>query len=130
SSLVSTLRSDPGRVNEPADVQIHPGGHTVYVNNRGEDAIAWFSIAPDGALHREGHVSLSASVHPGLAARSLAVSPRGDYLLVSDRPAGLVRSYGIVADGSLTPRGEFPVPGAAFVCIVPAATGTGEGAAV
>lgn len=129
SSIVSTLGSDPGRVNEPADVQIHPDGCTLYVNNRGEDAIAWFSVAADGALHREGHVSLSASVHPGLAARSLAVSPRGDYLLVGDRPAGLVRSYGIAADGSLTPRSEFAVPGAAFVCIARTAADANKGVA-
>ncbi|MFH8253159.1 lactonase family protein [Microbacterium sp. B2969] len=117
---VATVFPYPGRINEPADIRVHPSGSTVYVNNRGEDSLAWFGVSDAGALVRRGHVQLAASVHPGLAARSFAIAPDGDFLLLADRPAGLVRSYAVSAegDGALEPVGEAAVPGAAFVAII------------
>jgi 6-phosphogluconolactonase len=96
--------------NEPADVRVHPDGTLVYVNNRGEDSVAWFRAGPQGELTRLGHVSISRSVHPGLAARSFAFDPSGSFVLVADRPANLVRSYAVdVGTGSLHPLTEVAV---------------------
>jgi 6-phosphogluconolactonase len=103
-------------LNEPADVRVHPDGTLVYVNNRGEDSVAWFRVGPDGALSRLGHVTISRSVHPGLAARSFAFDPSGSFLLVADRPAGLVRSYAVDAGtGDLRPLTEAAVSNPAFI---------------
>jgi 6-phosphogluconolactonase len=102
--------------NEPADVRIHPDGALVYVNNRGEDSLAWFQAGPDGGLARLGHVSLSRSVHPGLAARSFAFDPSGSFVLVADRPANLVRSYAVDAGtGDLRLLTEVTVADPAFI---------------
>jgi 6-phosphogluconolactonase len=112
----STVDRTFQRPNEPAEVRVHPGGALVYVNNRGEDSLAWFRAGPDGALSRLGHVSLSRSVHPGLAARSFAFDPSGSFLLVADRPADLVRSYAVdTKTGSLRPLTEVAVSSPAFV---------------
>jgi 6-phosphogluconolactonase len=102
--------------NEPAEVRVHPHGSLVYVNNRGEDSLAWFRAGPDGELSRLGHAPISRSVHPGLAARSFAFSPSGSFLLVADRPADLVRSYAVDAEtGALRPLTEAAVSSPAFV---------------
>jgi 6-phosphogluconolactonase len=102
--------------NEPADVRVHPRGGLVYVNNRGEDSLAWFQAGPAGELSRFGHVPLARSVHPGLAARSFAFDPSGSFLLVADRPASLVRSYAVDSgSGELRPIAEAAVPSPAFV---------------
>lgn len=116
-TTVSTLAEAPGRVNEPADIQIHPSGRVLYVNNRGEDALAWFTIDERGGMLRAGHVPLAASIHPGLAARSFAIDAGGEFALVADRPAGLLRSYRVDDTGALHPLGDIEVPGAAFVLI-------------
>jgi 6-phosphogluconolactonase len=61
-------------------------------------------------------VSISQSVHPGLAARSFAFDPSGSFLLVADRPANLVRSYAVdIKTGNLRPLTEVAVSNPAFV---------------
>jgi 6-phosphogluconolactonase len=108
--------------NEPADVQIHPLGRLVYVNNRGRDDVAWFRLdLPSGRLSHSGSVAISRSEHPGLAARSMAFDPSGKFLLVADRPANRLLAYRVdPASGDLVPVGvPVPVPGPAFVrCLV------------
>ena len=104
--------------NEPAEVRAHPHGRYVYVNNRGEDSVAWFRVAQDGRLTRAGHVSIARSIHPGLAARSFTFAPSGTFVLVADRPANLVRSYSVDSkDGSLQPLTEASVPAPAFIAL-------------
>jgi 6-phosphogluconolactonase len=102
--------------NEPAEVRVHPDGGLVYVNNRGEDSVAWFRASPDGELTRLGHVPIARSVHPGLAARSFAFEPSGSFVLVADRPANLIRSYAVDrASGDLRPLTEAAISSPAFV---------------
>jgi 6-phosphogluconolactonase len=102
--------------NEPADVRVHPGGGLVYVNNRGEDSVAWFRAGPAGELSRLGHVRISQSVHPGLAARSFALDPTGSFLLVADRPANTLRSYAVdPGNGDLHHLADVTVADPAFV---------------
>lgn len=118
-ATVSTLDQPCDRCNEPAEVRVHPSGGLVYVNNRGEDTLAWFQCGPDGQMSREGAVPLAPSIHPGLAARSFTFSPNGSFVLVADRPAHLVRAYAASREtGALTPLGEVAVPEPAFVAIV------------
>ena len=115
----STVDSAYQGPNEPAEVRVHPGGALVYVNNRGEDSVAWFRAGTDGELSRLGHVSISRSVHPGLAARSFAFDPSGSFLLVADRPANLIRSYAVdVETGDLRPLTEVAVADPAFIVFV------------
>ena len=113
---VSTLPADFVGSNEPAEVRVHPRGGFVYANNRGEDCIAWFSISANGELARMGSVPLAKSLHPGVAARSFAFDPAGEFLMVADRPANLIRSYAVAqASGELTVLAEAKVDDPAFV---------------
>ncbi|MDQ4490824.1 lactonase family protein [Sinomonas sp. ASV486] len=103
-------------LNEPAEVRVHPNGRFAYVNNRGEDSLAWFSITEGGRLERRGHVPLAPSVHPGLAARSFAFAPGGAFILLADRPANTVRSYAVDPEtGALAELAETAVPEAAYI---------------
>lgn len=111
---VKSAASDYTDPNEPADLRIHPNGAVVYVNNRGEDSLAWFDVSAEQPV-RLGSVPLGKSVHPGLAARSFIISPDGSFLLVADRSSSLVRSYAVSADGSLTAIGELHVPNVAYL---------------
>lgn len=110
--------SQPARVNEPAEIRIHPNGNTLYVNNRGEDAIVWFSISDQGKLSRQGALPLAASIHPGLAARSFMLSPDGHWLYLADRPADLVRVYQVGQHGELQEVGSVPVSQPAYVLLI------------
>jgi 6-phosphogluconolactonase len=112
----STVAPTYAGPNEPAEVRVHPAGNFVYVNNRGEDSVAWFRIGAAGELARLGHVPLAKSIHPGLAARNFTFDPSGSFVLVADRPANLLRSYTVNRqDGGLTPLAEASVPNPAFV---------------
>jgi 6-phosphogluconolactonase len=112
----STVESAYKGLNEPAEVRVHPNGKFVYVNNRGEDSVAWFRIGSAGYLSRLGHVPIAKSIHPGLAARNFTFDPTGSFMLVADRPANLIRSYAVNSeDGSLNPLTEVSVPNPAFV---------------
>lgn len=114
-----TTHTDHQGLNEPAEVRIHPNGRFVYVNNRGEDSLAWFGCDDNGQLTRLGHAPLAPSLHPGVAARNFTIDPTGSFMLVADRPAGLVRSYEVDSEtGSLTPLTEIAVPEPAFVQFV------------
>ena len=113
-----TTAGPVGRTNEPADVRVHPAGGLVYVNNRGEDTLAWFRVDAEGRLDRAGDVRLADSIHPGLAARSFAFDRTGGLLLVADRPANLLRGYAVnAASGDLTPVVELALPQPAFVVV-------------
>jgi len=114
----STISGFKGR-NETATLQVHPNGRFVYMNNRGEDTIVWFSISPDGHLKKAGQVSVSKSEDPAGATRSMALSPSGAFLLVPDRPADVIRSYAVDANnGSLKALTEVPIPNPVFILFV------------
>lgn len=115
--VVATAADGP-QGNEPADIRCHPNGRILYVNNRGEDTLAWFDIGSRGQLVRAGATKLATSDHPGVAARSFALSPGGEILLLADRPANLIRSYRIDADsGAVEQVDAFPVADPAFVTV-------------
>jgi 6-phosphogluconolactonase len=110
---------EPPRVNEPADVRVHPLGRFVYVNNRGEDSLAWFGYEADGRLRRIGHVPLAPSIHPGLAARSFCFDETGALLFAADRPANRLRAYAVdAASGTPSPVAELEIINPASVAVL------------
>jgi 6-phosphogluconolactonase len=119
SSVPSTTASHVG-MNEPADVQVHPGGRFVYVNNRGEDSVVGFEIdQTTGELTYVDVAKLAPSAHPGLAARSLKFDPTGRFLLVADRPANQVLTFSIDDQtGQLTKVASAEVSQPAFILVV------------
>lgn len=119
-SSVTSLAPGGSRPNEPADIQVHPGGNLVYVNNRGQDSLVGFRLdRTTGELVYACHVRLADSVHPGLAARSFRFDPSGRHLLVADRPADAVINFQVdPASGSLEEISRTTVPQPAFVLVV------------
>lgn len=114
----STLSGFTGR-NETATLQVHPNGRFVYMNNRGQDDVVWYSISEDGHLKKAGRVELSKSDDPKDATRCMTLSPDGAFLLVPDRPADVIRSYAVDAnDGSLKVLTEVPVQNPVFIQFV------------
>lgn len=116
---ISTLGADFHGVNEPAEIRLHPNGRFLYVNNRGEDAIAWYSINEKGKLTRLGAVKLAKSIHPGLASRSFAFEPGGRYLVSADRPDNKIKIFNVNSEtGELSFISDFSVPQPAFLTFV------------
>jgi 6-phosphogluconolactonase len=114
----STLSGFKGR-NETATLQVHPNGRFVYMNNRGQDDVVWFSISEDGHLKKAGRVELSKSEDPKDATRCMTLSPDGAFLLVPDRPADVIRSYAVDPNnGSLKVLKEVPVQNPVFIQFV------------
>ena len=105
----STLYGFTGR-NETATVQVHPSGRFVYMNNRGQDDVVWFTVSDDGHLTKSGRVELSRCEDPKDATRAMTLSPSGAFLLVPDRPADIVRAYAVDA-GRREPEGRGGSPG-------------------
>jgi 6-phosphogluconolactonase len=109
------------RTNELADIQFHPGGRFLCVNNRGQDTVVVFELdAETGQMAYTAHASLAHSEHPGLATRCFRFDPAGDRLFVADRPANLVRVFAFdPATGALSQTGDFSVPQPVFLLIAP-----------
>lgn len=116
---VPTTAAPVERGNEPAELRLHPDGRTLYVNNRGEDSLAWFRVADYGQLTRQGHVRVADSIHPGLAARNFTINPTGQFLLFADRPADCLRVFVLdPMNGAPTEIGQTPVSQPAFVALI------------
>ena len=100
--------------NFPADLHVHPRGHTVYASNRGDDTIAVFSAAP-----ATGHLTLIQTVSTGGKwPRNFAIDPAGRQLLVANQRSDSVVGFRIDdSSGRLSPTGqriELPTP----VCLL------------
>ncbi|CAK8738815.1 6-phosphogluconolactonase [Sodalis praecaptivus] len=114
--IISTLGEGFHGHNEPAEIRLHPNGRFVYVNNRGEDVIAWFGIGGKGELTRLCAAKLAKSIHPGLASRSFVFDPSGRYLLSADRPDNKVKVFNVDdKSGALQFISAFAVPQPAFL---------------
>jgi 6-phosphogluconolactonase len=114
--------TSPGYVgmNEPADIEVHPVGRFVYVNNRGEDSVVGFKIDQEtGELTFVDLAKLAPSLHPGLAARSLQFDPSGNFLFVGDRPANAVVTFAVDGEtGQMTKVASSDVRDPAFVLVI------------
>jgi 6-phosphogluconolactonase len=115
----STLSGFTGR-NETATLQVHPNGRIVFMNNRGEDTVVWFSISPEGHLKKLGNIAVSKCPNdPANATRCMTLSPDGSFLMVPDRPADVIRTYAVDANsGNLKPLAELPVQNPVFIQFV------------
>lgn len=115
----SSVLPGQARLNEPASIRVHPNGRLLYLNNRGEDSLCWFSVATDGRLTRQGAVPLAPSEHPGVAARSFSFDPTGPLVFVSDLPANLVRAFAVdPVTGALASLSTTAVPRPAYIQLV------------
>ncbi|MFK7929389.1 MAG: beta-propeller fold lactonase family protein, partial [Myxococcota bacterium] len=85
----------------PHAVAVAPGGESLYVLARGEDAVYIYDIDPDGAL-----TQLGAPVATDLGAASITISPEGTFAYVAQEDASSVRTFAIDAStGALTQAG-------------------------
>lgn len=115
---VSTRITDFNGCNEPAEVRVNPSNSVVYINNRGEDNLVWFTTNDRGDLNYRGAISLAPSPHPGLAARSFTFTNDGDLMFVADRPAHLVHCYRVCpVTGDLSWLSQTHVPEPATVAL-------------
>lgn len=111
-SVVSTRPAGATGANAPADLHVHPTGRTVYVSNRGDNTIAVFSTAAEGAL------SLVQTIPSGGDwPRNFTLTPDGRGLLVAHQRSDSVTAFHIDDRGELSPAGTVltaPVP----VCLL------------
>lgn len=79
-----------------SDIKVTPNGAHLYAVNRDPSEIVSFSIGTDRNVTRVGSTALGGPV------RSFAMDPKGKYLQVGGDD-GILRTFSIGADGSLTP---------------------------
>lgn len=99
---IDTLPSDFADGNTTAEIAVHPSGKFVYASNRGDDSIACFRVAADGALESAGRQKSG-----GSKPRNFVISPDGHFLLASNQDGNNVVVFAIDAErGTLTPTGQ------------------------
>ena len=90
---ISTLPDDYRQKSKCADIQISPSGRFLYVNNRGHNSIACFSVdAENGRLAPIERVPTEAE------ARSLCIDPNDNFLFVAGLASGRLAAYRINQD--------------------------------
>jgi 6-phosphogluconolactonase len=78
----------------PSEIAVHPSAGFVYMANRGDDSLSFFSIkAETGALAAKGCVDIH-----GHYPRHFAISPDGDYLIVANQDSDGLTLFAI-SDG-------------------------------
>lgn len=114
-ATVSTRAAGATGTNTGAEIAVHPSGKWLYASNRGDDDLAVFAIAGDGALTAVAHVATG-----GQKPRHFALLDLGGAtaLLVANQTSGTITGFHVDAQtGALTRAGAVlaSVPGAAFV---------------
>ena len=84
-----------------SEIARHPGGHWLYVGNRGHDSIAWYSIGEAGRLTFNGTVP-ALGRHP----RHFVVSADGTAMLVANRDSDNLVAFRIGTSGRPEPLAE------------------------
>lgn len=92
---LSTLPEGFEGQNTVADIHITPDGRSIYVSNRGHDSLAVFGRDANG-IEPRGHVPTQARP------REFEVTPEGRFLYAAGQDTGVLASYEIAGDGSLT----------------------------
>lgn len=77
---ISTLPSGFSGTNTAAEIAVSPDGRFVYASNRGDDALAVFSVDASGRLAPAGRVPTG-----GRTPRSFAIDPSGRWLLAANQ---------------------------------------------
>ena len=102
----SSLPEGFSGANTSAELMVHPDGRTLYVSNRGADAIAIFSIAPD----TRQLTLLEQTASLGGRPRNMVIHPDGHWLLVANQDGNSIAVFAIdPGTGRLAPHGE-PIP--------------------
>jgi len=103
---IASLPAGFAGTNTSAELMIHPSGRTLYVTNRGLDAIATFAIdGESGAL-----TLLEQTPSRGAKPRNIVIHPSGRWLLAANQGGDSIAIFAIDATtGRLTAHGE-PVP--------------------
>jgi 6-phosphogluconolactonase len=100
---ISTLPKDFKSENSGAEIEVSPGGKTLYVSNRGHNSIAVFSIDDTkGTLTPVEHVSTH-----GKTPRGFGIDPSGSHLIVGNQDTQNLVVFRIDAKtGRLSPVGH------------------------
>jgi 6-phosphogluconolactonase len=85
---LSTRPAGASGDNFPGEVRVHPSGRTVYASNRGDDTLAVFDVAADGALALVQTIAAG-----GRWPRHFALDPEGRLLLVAHQRSDSVAAF-------------------------------------
>jgi 6-phosphogluconolactonase len=108
---VRSLPKDFKEVNTSADIHTDPKGKYLYMSNRGHDALAIFSIEPDGKLKLKGHHKTA-----GKTPRNFLIDKRGKYLWAANQNTDNLVTFTInPKNGLLVYDGQVKIPSP--VCI-------------
>ena len=100
---ISTIPKDFTRLNEDAEIEVHPSGKFLYASNRGHDSIAVFAIDPN-----KGTLSLIEYVPTkGQSPRHFQIDPTGSLLFAENEKSDNIVIFRIDAHtGRLAPTGK------------------------
>jgi 6-phosphogluconolactonase len=100
---ISTIPKGFTRLNESAEIEVHPSGKFLYASNRGHDSIAIFAIDPNkGTLTLIDYVPTT-----GESPRNFAIDPTGKLLFAENEKSDNIVVFRINAQtGRLTPTGR------------------------
>jgi len=100
---ISTIPKDFTRLNEDAEIEVHPSGKFLYASNRGHDSIAVFAIDPN-----KGTLSLIEYVPTkGQSPRHFQIDPTGSLLFAENEKSDNIVIFRIDArTGRLAPTGK------------------------
>ena len=97
---IQTLTSHPPEGFEgsssTSDIEVHPSGKFVYIANRGYNALASFTIMPDGTLTPLEHTATEA------VTRSFNITSDGKHLIAAGQQSGNLAVFRIAKNGTLT----------------------------
>jgi 6-phosphogluconolactonase len=101
SAMPATCREPP----LAADIQVTPDGRSLYASERTSNTLALFRCIPEeGRLEKLGHVATESSP------RSIAIAPRGRFLLAAGQLSRALTVYRIDdATGALAPLRSHPM---------------------
>jgi 6-phosphogluconolactonase len=85
---LATIPLAYGGDNSGAEVLVAPNGRFVYTSNRGHDSVSVFSIDDRGTLRY-----LDRTPSGGMVPRSMALTPRGDRLLVANQGSNQITAF-------------------------------------
>ena len=115
----SALADDFVANSRASEIEVHPGGRTLYSSNRGEDSIAVWSIDPSS-----GRIELiQTQPSGGRTPRFFELMPGGRFLLVLNEDSDTIDTFAVdPASGRLSPTGQ-PILCGSPVCVVFSAAG-------
>lgn len=100
---ISSLPAEFSGENTSAEIMVHPDGRTLYVSNRGLDAIATFAIDPA----TRALTLLEQTPTRGARPRNFVIDPTARWLLAANQDGDSIAIFAIApTDGRLTAHGE------------------------